>query len=129
MNICLNKNKSNLCNNYEKLLRLFGCKQIIEKPTRITETCSSLLDHIITNNSDKIYQSGVLDIGLSDHLITFCSRKIIRGQIGKHKTIKIRSLKNYSVLSFLGKLRNIDWLAVTTSSDVNVVWSYFKIIF
>ena len=69
INICLKKNKRKLCKDYMKLLRSFGCKQIIESPTRITESCSSLLDHIITNNSDKIYQSGVLDIGLSDHLI------------------------------------------------------------
>ena len=129
INICLKKNKSKLCKDYMKLLRLFGCKQIIESPTRITESCSSLLDHIITNNSDKIYQSGVLDIGLSDHLITFCSRKIIRGQIGKHNTIQIRSLKNYSVHLFLSKLRNVDWSIVTTCSDVNEAWYKFKTIF
>ena len=129
INICLIKNKSKLCNEYKKLLRFFGCKQIIESPTRITETCSSLLDHIITNNSEKIYQSGVLDIGLSDHLINFCSRKIIRGQIGKHKTIKIRSLKNYSIHLFLSKLRNIDWSYVTTCSDVNEAWHNFNVLF
>ena len=50
INICLKKNKSKLCKEYKGLLKLFGCKQIIESPTRITETCSSLLDHIITNN-------------------------------------------------------------------------------
>ena len=99
---------------------------MIETPTRITDSCSSLLDHIITNNSVKIYQSGVLDIGVSDHLITFCSRKIIRGQIGKHKTIKIRSLKNYSLPLFLSKLRNVDWSNVTTCSDVNEAWYNFK---
>ena len=129
INICLKKNKSRICNDYKKLLRLFGCKQLIESPTRITETCSSLLDHIITNNSEKICQSGVLDIGLSDHLITFCSRKIIRGQIGKHKTIKIRSLKNYSVHDFLNKLRNVDWSNVKNCSDVNDAWYKFKSIF
>ena len=89
INICLIKNTNKLCHEYKKLLRSFGCKQIIDSPTRITDTCESLLDHIITNNTEKIYQSGVLDIGLSDHLITFCSRKIIRGLVGKHKTIKI----------------------------------------
>ena len=126
INICLKKNKSKLCNEYKKFLRSFGCKQIIESPTRITDSCASLLDHIITNNTKKVYQSGVLDIGLSDHLITFCSRKIIKGQIGKHKTIRIRSLKNYSILSLLNNLRNIDWSTVTNCSDVNEAWYNFK---
>ena len=126
INICLKKNTNTLCNEYKKLLRSFGCKQIIKSPTRITDTCASLLDHIITNNTEKIYQSGVLDIGLSDHLITFCSRKIIRGQVGKHNTIKIRSLKNYSVVSLLNNLRNIDWSTVTNCSDVNEAWYNFK---
>ena len=126
INICLLKNTNILCNEYKKLLRSFGCKQIIESPTRITDTCKSLLDHIITNNTEKIYQSGVLDIGLSDHLITFCSRKIIRGLVGKHKTIKIRSLKNYSAISLLNHLRNIDWSTVTNCYDVNEAWYNFK---
>ena len=67
-----------------------------------------------------------MDIGLSDHLITFCSRKIIRGLVGKHKTIKIRSLKNYSAISLLNNLRNIDWSTVTNCYDVNEAWYNFK---
>ena len=125
-NICLIKNKSKLCSGYKQLLNFFGCKQLIEKPTRITENSSSLLDHIFTNNLDKIYQSGVLSVDISDHLLTFCSRKIIRGQIGKHKTIKIRSLKNYSVHDFLNKLRNVDWSSVINCTNVNEAWENFK---
>ena len=69
-NVCLLKNKSKLYSGYKQLLNFFSCKQLIDKPTRITETCSSLLDHIFTNNPHKIYQSGVLNVGLSDHLLT-----------------------------------------------------------
>merc|ERR1712105_317566 len=36
INICLLKNTNILCNEYKKLLRSFGCKQIIDRPTRIT---------------------------------------------------------------------------------------------
>ena len=40
-NICLlknkNKNNSKLHREYKQLLTFFGCKQIIDKPTRITE--------------------------------------------------------------------------------------------
>ena len=128
-NVCLIKSKGKLGSIYRQLLNFFSSKQLINEPTRITETSSSLLDHIFTNNSEKNYQSGVLNIGLSDHLIVFCSRKIIRGQIGKHKTIKIRSVKNYSPIDFINKLRNVDWSTVTNCTDVNKAWDNFKTIF
>ena len=68
-------------------------------------------------------------MGLSDHYITYCSRKGIRGHIGNHKTIKIRSLKNYSNLNFLTKLRNTSWTLVTNCNDVDLAWSRFTEIF
>ena len=48
-----------------------GLKQIITAPTRVTEKTSTLLDHILTNSGDRISQSGVLPIGLSDHTLAF----------------------------------------------------------
>ena len=128
-NVCLIKSKGKLVNSYRQLLNFFSSKQLIKEPTRITETSASLLDHIFTNNTEKIYQSGVLNKGISDHLIVYCSRKVLRGQIGKHKTIKIRSLKNYSPIEFLSKLRNVDWTNVTNCTNVNEAWDNFKKIF
>ena len=55
--------------------------------------------------------------------------KNTREHIGSHKTIKIRSLKNYSALDFLTKLRNTNWANVTECNNVNDAWSKFKQIF
>ena len=63
----------------------------------------TLKDHILCNNEENIAQSGVIPIGLSDHFLTFCTRKIVRGTLNKHKTVKIRSLKNYSKEVFFNK--------------------------
>ena len=68
-------------------------------------------------------------IWLSDHFITYCTRKSIRGYIGTHNTMKIRSLEKYSVTDFLDKLRNIDWAVVTNCTEVNTAWLKFKDIF
>ena len=76
-NICFLKNKTKLGKDYKALLNFFNCKQLIKSPTRVTETTSSLLDHIFTNNVNKICYSGVLLTGLSDHFITYCTRKTI----------------------------------------------------
>ena len=132
-NLCLLKNsaklRSNLYKQYEDVLKVFNCKQLIRDPTRETDTTRSCLDHIFTNNEHKICQSGVIKSGLSDHYITFCTRKIIRGQIGKHNNIKIRSLRKYSIEDFLDKLRKTDWSTVLECVDVNEAWERFKIIF
>ena len=77
-NLCLINGKTKLCKDYKTFFKFYNCKQLINSPTRVTDTTSSLLDHIFTNNSDKINQSGVLPIGFSDHYITFCTRKHIR---------------------------------------------------
>ena len=88
--------KSRLAKPYKEICSLHGLKQIIHSPTRITNTTSTILDHILTNSKDKLSQSGVIDIGISDHQMKFCTIKIMQQKFFKHKYIKIRSLKNYS---------------------------------
>ena len=125
-NLCLLKNKSKLHKDYKEVLNTFNCKQLIKVVTRETDTSYSCLDHIFTNNEDKICQTGVVKSGLSDHYITFCTRKIIRGQIGKHNTIRVRSLRNYNIDVFLNRLHEVDWSIVTRCNNVNEAWVNFK---
>ena len=64
---------SPLVSKYIDILNVYNCSQIISESTRVTPSCSSVLDHIIVNSMDKIKESGVIDYGFSDHLVTFCS--------------------------------------------------------
>ena len=57
---------------------VFVVKQLITSPTCMTST--SLLDHILTNSSERVSQSGIADVGLSDHQMTYCTRKITLSQ-------------------------------------------------
>ena len=97
---------SNSSKRYNEFCAMHGLKQLIKSPTRVTENTSSLLDHILTNSQDKISQVGVMDIGLSDHQITYCTRKVIKEKFNKHRDITIRSLKNYSEEAFVNSLRS-----------------------
>ena len=49
---------------YKELCQTFFLKEIIQKPTHITSTTSSLLNHILTNAGWKISQKGVIEVGL-----------------------------------------------------------------
>ena len=73
---------------YTEFCALHGLTQIIKKPTRITEKTSTLLDHILVNSKDKISQSGVIDLGLSDHQMIYCTRKTLRPKTGEKTLIK-----------------------------------------
>ena len=67
--------------------------------TRTTCSSSTLIDHILTNSREKISQSSVIDIGISDHQLIYLTRKLHRMKSNTHKQIKIRHLKNYSIKS------------------------------
>ncbi len=56
-----------------------------------------------------ISQSGVVDISLSDHQLIYCTRKKTKIKPGTHKTIKIRSFKNYSAEKLCEMLGQIDF--------------------
>ena len=79
---------------------MHNLKQLIRSPTGVAKSCSTLLDHILTNANEMVSISGVIDIGLSDHQLVFCTKKKQKFKLYKHKTIKTISLKKYSAETF-----------------------------
>ena len=128
-NICYLQRSSNIFKSYNNVLKLFDLDQIITEPTRITNTTTSLLDHILCDNKEKICKSGTISVGLSDPFLTYCTRKISKGQINKHKYVKVRSLKNYTKEDFIFSLTGADWGLCFNAQDVNTAWSAFRDIF
>lgn len=56
---------------FSDIMHSFSLQPLIDKPSRITPTSSSLIDNIFTNQvSDKMH-SGLLYTDISDHLVTF----------------------------------------------------------
>ena len=111
MNINMDKidtNNSSIINEYNEFCKTHGLLQIIKSHTHVTKTSSSIIDHILTNSQDRISQSGIIETTFSDHYSIFCTRKFTRNKHNKHKTIKIRSLKNYDKESYLEKLKDIN---------------------
>ena len=84
-------------------------------------TSTSLLDHILTNSSERVSQSGVPDVGLSDHQMTYCTRKITRLKHNTHKFVKARSFKTYSKDSYLQELENAKFPEYSESSQTLTV--------
>jgi len=89
------------------LLLLFAIeldiKQIIDKPTRITEHSRTLIDLIFTNIDQRIVQSGVLQTSLSDRSLIFCVMKAGVPKLPPRK-FEYRSFKNYNKNAFVDDL-------------------------
>ena len=96
---------------------------MIKEPTRITCSTSTLLDHILTNSSEKVSQKGVIDVGISDHQLIYCTRKIKRIKHNMHNQIQVRSLKKYSAEIFTNALKTVQFPNYDIFLNVNVAYS------
>ena len=89
-----------MINRYKDFCQIHSLKQLITCPTRVTCNTSTLIDHILTNSTEKIFQSGTIDSGISDHQLIFCTRKVKQVKFHKHSIVSLRSLKHYTVNFF-----------------------------
>ena len=119
------KHTPNGIKRYKEFCSLHGIEQLLTLPTRITKNSSSLLDHVLTNSADRISQFGIVNVGLSDHQLIYCTRKITRTRLNAHKYVKMRSLKYYSEDLYAKKLKEIDFPDYSNFKDINEAYSDF----
>ena len=105
-NICVKNKKSSLNKAYLSLVSNSGYTQLINQPTRISEKPSTI-DHIICSKTEKVSQSGVIHLSLSDHSLIYCTRKLSRQSFKNHNTVTIRSMKNYTPTNYADMLESI----------------------
>ena len=109
---------SPLLSKYKKLCQTFSLKKDIWVLTRVTSNTSSLLDHIVTNAGWTISQKGVIEAGLSDRQLIYCTQKILRT---KANQIRIPKLKNYTPELLKEKLiTKINFPDYNIFSNVNI---------
>ena len=46
---------------------MFGLKQLIEVPTRVTCSSSTIMDQILASFPDRVSHKDITDVGLSSH--------------------------------------------------------------
>jgi len=108
---------------------VFDLKRIIDKPTRVCANSETTIDLILVSHVWKICPHGIIECGLSDHLVTYCSRKVLKQQINGHNTLNVRSLKHYSKDFFCERLSAVNWFPVINCHDIDKAWLNFKTLF
>ena len=107
------------------MIKSNGLTQIVNKPTRVTNKSSTLLDHILITKCDRIVQTGTIPVGFSDHNMIYCTRKIVKDQIMTQNIVNIRSMKNYSKDLLIEHINKVNWDIVTLCNDTNIAWNNF----
>ena len=107
---------------FKTILNLHGLKQIITKPTRITEQTKTLIDIIATNCAEKVSDCEVIPASIGDHEMVGCVRKINSRKFAP-KVINCRNYKNYDPETMKNELRKLDWSPVFSSMNVNIAWN------
>ena len=103
---------------------MFNLKQLIGEPTRVTDTSATIL--VLVSEPSNICQSGVTNLGLSDHMLTYCTRKVKKSCVYQHNYVNLRSLKNYTKEAFEFELLREDCHDVYSNSNVDEAWLIFK---
>jgi hypothetical protein len=102
-----------------------GCIQIISKPTRISNTSASCIDHFVTNCKMDVFNSQILLSKISDHLPIFfntCYDKAAQ----EHKNIVSRDFSESNIQRFSNQLAMCDWNPVSNCNDPNTAFNLFE---
>ena len=107
-----------------------GLNQLILMPTRVNHKSSTLIDHIYTNMPDNITSTCVPNIGISDHHVIFCNRKL-NASVPKaiHTTIQYRSYKTFNEINFCNDLNNICWSHLKDMDDIDSIVLHWNKLF
>ena len=110
-------------------MELCQLTQLINSPTRITNSSQSLLDVAITSTPEKIISSGVLHLGISDHRLTYVIRKLntrVNTKVRGHNFLEFRNFKNFDAARFLDDLHDIPWEDVRYERNIDDMWKLWK---
>ena len=105
---------------------IYGLKQLIQSPTRVTCSTSTLTDHILTSAPSRVSQKGLINVGVSHHQLIFCTRKISRIKTGgAYKYLNFHSLKNDTADYYKEALKQVDFPDYKNFDDVNEAYLNF----
>ena len=105
---------------------LYRLKQLVNEPTRVTESSSTLRDLIYTNYTDRVGCCGVSHIAISDPSLVYVYRQISSDLPSKgQSSISYRNFRNFDRENFRNEISQQDW-SFNESEDPNLVWSNWK---
>ena len=79
----------------------FNFSQLVDKPTRISQYSSTLIDHIFSNAPNNISSISVPQYSISDHLPVCVTTQNLSDKGSAHKYIRYRKTEQFDENAFL----------------------------
>ena len=114
--------------NLKSILVQHQLSQLIKDPTRISETSTSLLDLIATTHPEKIHDSGVCHLSISDHSFVYVVHRA-RSVKKPPRKITFRNFKRFEEHEFRDDVRSLPLQMINGIDDPDLAWSTWKTLF
>lgn len=117
---------SNTVQTYLNVIESFNFSQLINTPTRISNSSFGILDHIIVSDSSLVSNTDV------DHYHAIADHAVIKVTLNTEcnntfeKCVRYRCMKNFDINEFLNDLQSTNWGLLYDMQDVNSKLSFFN---
>ena len=124
-------NNNNITANFINLMHSKNLYSLINKSTRVTDLSCTLIDNIWTNDYKNCTRNGIIYDRTSDHFPIFSCFKSKFYSKPHNDKIKIsyRNFGDENINNFKYELSNVNWNLIFCTSDVNVAYDHFSLIF
>jgi DNA polymerase II small subunit/DNA polymerase delta subunit B len=102
--------------------------QLINKPTRETNTSATLNDLVLTNAKENISTSGVIDLEMSDDSLIYVVRKFTLPKL-KPNVREVRDYIHFNAEYFIGDLARMPWHVINQHNNPKECWRAWKSFF
>ena len=107
---------------------LFQMTQLINEPTRITESTRTTIDLIFSSHPELINECGVLPVLLSDHYLVYGTHSWTTPKM-KGRSINFRCYKDIDSDALKEDFLNAPWQCVLNCHDVDEAWCMWHSVF
>ena len=126
----LDNAKNNHVQNFFNLAFENGVVPVINRPTRITKTNETAIDHILTNTIlDFEVHSGIIKNDISDHFGIICVLKTDLERKSNNEYFLQRDISESNVKKFKALMNTVDWNLITQTLNPNDSYCIFIEIF
>ena len=125
----LNQKDNSLTSDFLNMMYSFSFVPVINKPTRITNSSSSLIDNIFRTCSNVNVMQGLFETDISDHLPIFL---IIKEHVINKETnfVTTRDYSASNILQFTEKHKNTRWDDVLNCKEPEMAYKvFYKILY
>lgn len=131
-NVDLMSNASGEAKYLCRLLKESNAVQLINEPTRVTATSTTLLDHIIVDRSVEVERTGVIDassitdhrgLKITDHKLVYCNI-VCQKDKQNVKMVVYRDFSNFKNEEALKIMADTDWNRIQQVHNVDEIEKY-----